>query len=288
MEKKSTLNALVRLLDDPDPQVYRHVRARLLSYGYSIWDDLQLAIYQAPGEVARCRLEHIMDVLHLQHIRQLLMGWKTDKQQDLLWGMLLLAQHYYPHLDCEKVNKQIHTIRKDAWLELNDSLTAMEQIKVLNQVFFQMHGFCSTNNAPFATKELYINDILSNKRGATLMNNVFYAILAKKLDLPIYLVQLPDMFFLAYLNTPNHKHITRKDVLFYFSTSEPGNLLSYQDILRMLRYMQIYPDEKYFIPCSTSKIMQGMLDLLSEQHSYMNHTAQAKGLQELSSLFKER
>ncbi len=287
MKGKRTLNALIRLLDDPDPQVYQDVEARILSYGLRIWDDLSQAVYIVPGEVTRCRLQKILETLHLQHTRALLLNWQAGPGNDLLSAMLLMAEHNYPQMDREQVRSHIDIIRKDAWLELNDHLTALEQIKVLNQVFFQIHGFRTAKGGYSGEEHLYINDVLAQKRGNTLIINILYAILAEKLDMPVYMVRLPGRYILAYLDTPYHKHISRDDVLFYFSTDQPGHLWSHQDIGELLSELNITPDKSHFTPCSSDDIMQGVLHMLSEGHRRMNHPGRAKDLQDLSAIFRK-
>ena len=41
----------------------------------------------------------------------------------------------------KKLTNHIKQIVQDVWLELNDNLTALEKVKVLNRIIFDVHGF---------------------------------------------------------------------------------------------------------------------------------------------------
>ena len=65
-------------------------------------------------------------------------------------------RYQYPELQEEMIQRQLDKMRKDAWLEMNDDLTAMEQVKVLNKIFFDIHGFSgNTIKLPCSTEFIY-------------------------------------------------------------------------------------------------------------------------------------
>ena len=66
----------------------------------------------------------------------------------MLEGVYLIAKYQYPDLRFEDVREKIEIVKKDVWLELNENLTALEKVKILNHIIFDIHKF-SLNNANF-------------------------------------------------------------------------------------------------------------------------------------------
>ena len=61
MENESEINALIQLLDDSDHEVYKHVHAKLLSYGPEVVPLLEQAWGSELNPAAHERLE---DIIH--------------------------------------------------------------------------------------------------------------------------------------------------------------------------------------------------------------------------------
>ena len=60
-----------------------------------------------------------------------------DKQRKLL----LEKNKKKQDIDEELIHKTINQLKQDTWLELNENLTALEQVNVLNRIFFEIHDY---------------------------------------------------------------------------------------------------------------------------------------------------
>ena len=69
---------------------------------------------------------------------------------------IIVARYQYPGIIDSEIRDYIQTLRRDIWLELNDHLTAYEQVKVFNKIFFKEHKFYGdSKKLPFAREFLH-------------------------------------------------------------------------------------------------------------------------------------
>ena len=113
-------------------------------------------------------------------------------------GVILVAKFQYPELDESKIINQIDKIIQSVWIELNNGLTPLEEVRVINHVFFNLLAFHGDLEHPFEPNNGYINLVLDSKKGNSLLLGIFFSLLAKKLNIPIYGLNIPSHFILPY------------------------------------------------------------------------------------------
>ena len=222
---KQELNALISLLDDPDKDVFLQVREKLMSIGEKIIPELEKVWEQSFDTTIQTKIEDIIHNIQFNITAQSLKDWAADGEQNLLTGALFIAKYQYPDLNVEKVRKHIQQIRQDIWLELNDKLTALEQVKIINHILFEVHNFSGNTQNYHAPQNSYINNVLESKKGNPLSLSLVYLILAQDLKIPIYGVNLPEHFVLCYkdvhqlltVKTKRDEEMMAKGILFYIN-----------------------------------------------------------------------
>src|SRR6185436_15805505 len=132
---------LIRLLDDTDQEIYSQIQDRLVNYGKEVIPILEVAWSRSMEAIMQERIASIIHKIQFDDLRHELHVWALSGSYDLMKGAILVARYQYPELSVESIQKMLDKIRKDAWLEMNDGLTALEQVKVLNKIFFEIHGF---------------------------------------------------------------------------------------------------------------------------------------------------
>lgn len=287
MQTLRELDALIKLLDDPDINIYRDVEHRILSFGIQAREHLKSASFEVTDYTSRQRLEYLIAKINLDYVKVELKKWREENQDDLLAGMLLIAEFRYPELNREKVRNQVDLIRKDAWLELNNNLTALEQVKILNHVFFDIHGFHENKKDFYAPENSFINDLLLFKQGNPISLSALYSIIAQKLDIPIYGVNLPEHFILAYVNTPSPQNATLDDVLFYINAFNKGIVFTQNEINQFLKKIKLKPQDSFYLPCSNNVILQRMINNLIFSYHQSNQEDKALELDELLSILRK-
>jgi hypothetical protein len=259
--------ALVALLEDPDERIYLVVSQVIRFEGIEILD-LLLQVTENPSlsDLHRERAKEITDLIRLDAAQKELSSWKESPEKDLLQGIISLSKIHDPALDEAYVLQNMESLRKDVWLELNDHQTAFEQVKVLNHVFFKVHGFHCAEGYEWNLDGLNIAKVLEYKHGNPLTIGLIYSIIANWLELPIHGIDLPKIFILARMDEFHSSVFTSHEnpygVLFYINPSVSGLVFDEAQIHDFLKKIDVTPERKYFEPASNTELIQRYI------HSY--------------------
>lgn len=282
MDQKE-LNALISLLDDPDEGIYNHIRERLLSLGLEVIPALEDAWEQSFDTLIQNRIEQIIQNIQFEKVLHSMRRWAQHSSSDLLSGVLIIAKYQYPDLDEEKIRKHIDQIKQDVWLELNESLTALEKVRVLNHIIFDVHNFSGNTTNYHAPQNSYINNVLESKKGNPLSLSIVYAIVAQDLGIPIYGVNLPEHFVLAYIDESGilKEDKTGDDVLFYINPFSKGSVFSKKEVDAFLKQLKLEPQDAYYRPCSNLDILKRLVNNLINSYEKLGYPHKIDELRQL-------
>jgi len=284
MDKKQ-LDALISLLDDPDEEVFNHVKIKIISFGKDVIPFLENAWETSLNSKIQNRIENIIHNIQFDKNSKELKEWIQLGGHDLLTGAILVTQYQYPDLDIEKMKAQIDRIKQDVWLELNPNLTALEKVKIINHIFFDVHGF-SGNTANFhAPQNSYINTVLEAKKGSPLSLSILYAVIAQSLNIPVFGVNLPEHFILAYVDengiTPETDTKDKKKVLFYINPFSKGSVFSNKKIDAFLKQLKLDKSPSYYEPCSNVQIVLRLIKNLIVSFEKFSYSHKMEEMQTL-------
>jgi regulator of sirC expression with transglutaminase-like and TPR domain len=289
MMEENSIKALIRLIDDPDESVFEHVRDKLLSYGANAipylensWED------QDYGLIYQTRIEQIIHEIQFEEIKAQLKIWMNSPDKDLMRGAIIIAKYQYPGLNEEEINSDIQRIRRDIWLEFNNKQTAFEQVKIFNKVFFGAHNFHGDSKHFHSPMNSFINTVMESRKGNPLSLSLIYSVVAQSLDLPIYGVNLPNHFILAYLDENGASlFLPEKNeygVLFYINPFSKGSILDANSIKEFLDGLKLSYKREYFEPCSNSAILRRMLTNLIASFQQVGNLEKVNELTDLRDL----
>jgi regulator of sirC expression with transglutaminase-like and TPR domain len=111
--------------------------------------------------------------------------------------MVIIERLANPNCNYTELNQSIEAIRLAAWLELNDELTSFEKIKVLNHVLFLIQDLKGSTDTYHEASSSFLGDVLRNKTGNPLSLSIIYMILAQRLSIPVYGINMPQHFMLG-------------------------------------------------------------------------------------------
>jgi regulator of sirC expression with transglutaminase-like and TPR domain len=284
MDQKE-LNALISLLDDPDEEIYNHIRERLLSLGHEVIPALEDAWEQSFDTVIQNRIENIIQKIQFSKVVEGLRDWALFHSNDLLAGAVIIARYQYPDLDEAKLRKHIEQIKQDVWLELNNNLTALEKVKVINHIMFDVHNFSGNTTNYHAPQNSYINNVLESKKGNPLSLSILYSIIAQDLDIPIFGVNLPEHFVLAYKDEDNiMASITNEptnNVLFYINPFSKGSIFNRKEIDAFLKQLKVTPRDSFYEPCSNIDMIIRLIRNLINSYEKLGYPHKINELKQL-------
>lgn len=279
------LQALIRLLDDNDEEVLKVVNQKLLDLGNEAIPFLEDAWENSLNENYQTKIENIIQNIQFSSLRIQLENWSNSEEQDLLLGAYLVSKHQYPDLEFNKLEKKIEAIKRDVWLELNDNLTALEKVKILNHIIYDIHGFTRNSSNFYSPQNSYINNLLDDKKGNAVSLSILYAHIAQKLDLPIYGVNLPKNFVLAYRDEiasfSSYKDSSPNNVLFYINPFNKGAVFGRREIDFFIKQQNLDYNEDYFMPCSNKEVIIELVNTLIQSYEKSGYEDKIKELNKI-------
>jgi regulator of sirC expression with transglutaminase-like and TPR domain len=105
-------------------------------------------------------------------------------------------------------------------------------------------------------------------------------LVAKKLGIPVYGVNLPQHFVLAYRDEPNGMNAAGK-ILFYINAFNNGTVFSKDNLEQFLIQIKIEPRLEYFETCSHLDIVKRVLRNLVIAYSKFENRQMANDIQRM-------
>jgi len=269
--KKTEINAMIRLLDDRDSEIFDQIKMKLLTLGKEVIPMLENAWSKSLDTLMQKRIEEIIHNIQFEDLQQQLRVWSQTGCVDLIKGCLLVARYQYADLNEEAVIRQIDQLKKDAWLEMNPNLTALEQIKVLNHIFFDIHGFSGNTQNYHAPQNSFINIALETKKANPLMLSILYMEIARSAEIPVYGVNLPEHFILCYKDEQSMMGLVPdkelNGILFYINPFSKGDIFHKREVDEFLKQLNLKQQKSFYEPCTNRDMIQRVIrNLMNSYH----------------------
>jgi regulator of sirC expression with transglutaminase-like and TPR domain len=271
-QEESKIKALISLLDDEDREVTAQVKNEIMSIGESIIPFLEEEWGMNFNPLVQKRIENIIHELHFLTLKQKLRHWKDAGAADLIEGMCLLASYQYPDLEFQKVKATLDQIYFEVWPNMKENLAPTDQIKILNDAIFNQLKFGANTKNFHSPSNSMINAVLESKKGNPLSLCVIYMHIAQRLQLPIYGVNLPNLFILTYKT---------ESLQFYINAFNKGLVFTREDIDNYITQLNIAKNDIFYEPCSNIDIAIRVLRNLITSFEKLGDTERVEELNEL-------
>ncbi len=266
------LESLIKLLDDSDAEVFHHVEQKLVTMGTDVIAPLEMAWEQSFDSVLQSRIEDLIGKIQFEDTLSALELWKLSGSFDLLQGLIIINKHQYPDMDEQQIINEIEAIKRDAWIEMTYAMSAVEKVRTLNNIIYNEHGFSGNTSNYHDPQNSYIGRVLETKKGNPILLSCIYSIVAQKLDIPIYGVNLPKHFILAY--TEDHSPVDdHHGILFYINAFNRGQIFGRHDVIAFLRQLNLSMDPQFVLPCDNVDIITRVLRNLQSSYNQAGNTA---------------
>lgn len=280
MKQAAELKALISLADEPDQQLYEQIRSRILSYGIEAIPALETAWESTLEDNLQQRLIQLIHQIQQETLFTELQQWSRFGYDDLLRGYMLVTRYQYPDLDVDAITREVGKIAQQLWLELNTELTPLEKVKVLNHVFYDINRFSGNTTNIHLPENFYLKNLLETKKGNPLSLGIFYLIIAKSMRIPIYGIDLPKHFILAYTDEEKSS-LTADDVIFYLNPFNKGAVFTKNEIDLYVKQLRLQPNAKYYAPCSNKNIIARLIKGLADSYILSGNNDKAEELYQL-------
>jgi regulator of sirC expression with transglutaminase-like and TPR domain len=274
------INSLIRLLDDPDSEIFEHIHDKLISYGGEVIEYLESAWEQAFDPIQQERIANLVHEIQFGTVKEELKLWYQGGAFDLLQGVLTINKYQYPDLDEQKLINQIEAIKRDIWLQMIYDGSPAEQVKLINHVFYNIHGFSGNTSNHQDPQNSYLSQVLETKKGNQISLAIIYSIIAQKLDIPIYGVNLPQHFILAYVDETMETEFDG-GILFYINAFNKGFIFGRRDVDMFLKQLNLKAEKQFYEPCSNADIVRRVLRNLISAYENLGSAEKVAELNEL-------
>ena len=276
------LSALISLIDEPNTEMFEHIRDKILYYGNEAIPLLENAWDSSFNNTIQDRIAEIIHIIQQEKLKTELNNWMQNNPGDLLSGFLLATKYQYPDIDEQKIRGKIEEIRKNIWLELNEDLTALEKVKVINHIVYEVFGFNGNKSNIDTPQNLFLNDLLETGKGNHLSLGILIIILSENLGIPVFGIDLPQHFILSYTEGN-----TESDVLFYINPFNKGAVFTRKEIDLFLKHLKLKPEKKHFQPCDNITIIKRLFSSILLAYKKMGYTDKVEELNELVEVFNQ-
>jgi regulator of sirC expression with transglutaminase-like and TPR domain len=260
------IKALISLLEDEDEHIASHVEGKIVSLGEPIIPYLEEEWESSINPDVQKKIEELIHKLQYDGLTNKLKAWKENGADNLVEGMWLVNSYQYPDASIETINRTLDQIYYEAWLHVRTDMHPYDQIKALNHVLFKIYKFSANTKNFHSPANSMLHLALETKRGNPLTLCVIYLTIAQKLNLPIFGVNLPNLFILTY------KH---ENFQFYINVYNKGLMLSKGDIDNYILQLNLNPVDIFYEPCTNLDIVKRALRNLALSFEKLNEAEKA-------------
>lgn len=269
--------ALISLLADDDPAIYRLIRSKLLSYGTAAEDWLREETLSSNPTMRRRAREILLHRARERTHQQFLeFCQRQGDEMDLEEATLLLAKTRYPDINVDAYTALLDSWAGEASRRLGDSLSSTERLTRFNDYVFSELNFAGHNSYSTDPESCYLNTIIDKRQGNPIGLCAVYLLLARRTGMPVAGIGLPGHFICRF-QTPQ--------VELFIDCFRRGALLHKADCIKYLMQSGYGLIEGQLSPVTARQMIQRMCRNLVTTFGHLEDSAEAaKGQEYLRAL----
>ena len=268
---QSQRDALLSLLADEDPAVFRTVRQKLLSCGPPAAEWLRPHTMSNDPALRR-RAQQI--VLHFDRQAAddhfLAFCLRHGEEFDLEQSAWLFAQTQYPLINVEAYQAMLD----DYASELRDRLVSTAEprgiLTTINEYVFGELGFAGNEENYYDPENSYLNRVLDRRTGNPINLSLLYILLARRLRLPIVGIGLPGHFICRYQSTAAE---------LFIDAFNRGRLLTKADCVHYLASTNCSRRDDYLAPVTARRLLLRICSNLHQVYQRLELAVESMRLQ---------
>lgn len=237
------LGYLIKLIDDESDFVYSNVKEKLISYGSESVNFLNNnADFSNP--LISQRVNEIFSMINFKSIQEKFEELKSKNNNELLEeAIFLIASYGYPDISIDNYKMIIDKMALDIEREIYEqgfmNNSAIDIINLINGYLFDDKGFSGNSDDYYDPDNSYINKVIDRKTGIPVSISILYILIAKRINIPIFGVNLPSHFIIKYQDSKEE---------FFIDPFNKGIVISKDEVLQFLDKLGMDEDEFNHIP----------------------------------------
>ncbi|MAT38545.1 MAG: hypothetical protein CL946_02950 [Ectothiorhodospiraceae bacterium] len=244
------IDALFRLIDDPQPVVQNAVLDRLYEYGEDAIPVLYDFVETNEGE----NRERVNDFVRQTRIRLATARMaevfeKPDSLVDLEYGVSIISKFGHPEVDTDVLSTRLDEMANDISVLAGSRSTPFERFMRMRSYLFSELGYVGNREDYYNPDNSYLNKVLDYRKGIPISLSVLMMLLGKRLQVPLQGIGMPMHFLLQYDDG------TR---MFYIDPFTSGMIITSEQCETMLASSGIKLTPDMLSPVSNRDILERM------------------------------
>ena len=287
INKNGEINALLNLIEDPDENVYQSITKRFIGFGQAVIPILNEFQQLTEDPVQVSKISSIISNISVKCLEDAAISWKNNGDQSVLEASLFIAAYLNLENDRDQLFFEIEKIRKTIWLELNDYLTPLEEINIINKIIFGHFNYRGIKMDLNAISDFDPGILLINKVSNTFPLGSLYLIVCEMLGISVMPAHIPKQNLLCYVEEGSSIiSIEGSDILFYLDPLN-GQIYTHKDIDTYVKKMNLVHPPVVFKPSSSINYVQRWLKSIAEAEQLSGALDRHAGLQRIISSIEE-
>lgn len=282
MQSSRELSALLNLIEDPDEEVYQTVSSRLLSLGNEILPILDDHKHNVQDQEHLHKIDQIIQKIEISALEKGLEEWKQSGELTVFDASIIIANYLNRETDKAQFIFEIEKIRKTAWLELNDYLTPLEEINILNRTVFDFNRLKGLETDYSKKEEFNLFYLLSSRKGNSYSLGALYLIITELLGINLRPISIPKQTLLCYMNEENPFEPSTENEILFFLDPLTGQVYTHRDIENYLKKIDYIPYPINYTADEGVKFLQNWLLEIAKCEKETGFTYKAAALKRIA------
>jgi len=278
-------HSLIKLLDDDSDFVYNNVKERFIHYGENAMHFLK-DYFEDENYIVAQRSREIYSIINFTLLENKIkeVAYENDMLEK---AVFLISKYEYPDVDYDNYKMILDKMAIDLKEKIKKKypliISSFDKIKMLNAYFFYEKGFKGNTKNYYEPENSYINRVIDRKTGIPITLSIVYLLLAKRMEMPVFGVNIPSHFIVEYKDEKEEYFI---DVFNY------GVVISKEEALNFLKQFGIYEKDfnnvPFIQPAGDREIIKRVLENLINIYEKEKDELRIEHLKKLQSYFFDK
>lgn len=247
-ELQQKFRALIKLLDEDDPQILSIVTSELIANRQDFSRMLRDAMVNS-DTLIQTRIKEVLDKIERQNLREHIESLKQylkSGEFSLERALHLVARAFYPDADFLSLQMGLSEMANNLKNRLANVYQPVEIIDTVNKFFLNDLGLRGSSKDYHDLDNNIIYRVLERKSGIPVSLCTIYILVGRKLNLPIFGVGAPAHFMIKFLFDRNE---------IFVDVFNNGSVMLRKDVEQFIRSMGFEFEDSYLMAVNDYQIL---------------------------------
>jgi regulator of sirC expression with transglutaminase-like and TPR domain len=274
-ELESKVRALVRLLDDEDPQISAAVEKEIIGGGDEIVRILEKEKANAEVHVKK-RIENLVSRIYLDKLQKdydSLLDFASHRDFSLERALYLIAKPLYPEVDFVLIESRLNELANELRMRIATIENPYEIVHHVNDFFLNEMGFTGNSKDYYNPDNSILHRVIETRRGIPISLGIIYLLVGRRLNLPVFGVGAPAHFLVKFV-------LEGKEI--FVDVFNGGRVMSRKDAEEFISDMGFSFEPRFLKDSSDIEILARTCRNMARAFSAADEQPRANVLMELS------